>query len=87
MLPLALLALLGVTIYSVLKAPEELRSKAIFWMTLPPIVGFGLLYFLSADDTRVYYGLAGAIGSWVVGSNIYDAQRKKLNKKKGFDHE
>lgn len=87
MLPLALLALLGVTIYSVLKAPEELRIKAIVLMTLPPIAGFALCYFLSADDTRVYYGLAGAIGSWIVGSNIYDSQRKKLNKKKGFEYE
>ena len=77
MLAIALLAIFAVSLYSIVKAPEELRTKAIIFMIAPPAVGFGLAYFLSGEDTRVYYALAGAIGGWAIGSNIYDSMRKK----------
>jgi uncharacterized membrane protein (GlpM family) len=77
MLPIALIALAVASLYSIAKAPEELRMTAIVFMTTPPALAFLLAYFLSGEDTRVYYGIAAAIFGWVVGANIYDSKRKK----------
>ncbi|MCP4445066.1 MAG: hypothetical protein GY811_06935 [Myxococcales bacterium] len=57
----------------------------IVFMMVPPALAFGIAYFLSGEDTRVYYGIAGAIGGWVVGANIYDSKRKKSLKAKQAD--
>ena len=77
MLPIALLALTLASLYSIQKAPEELRMTAIVFMTAPTGLAFLLAYFLSAEETRVYYGIAAAIGGWALGANIYDSKRKK----------
>ncbi len=49
---------------------------AIVFMTAPTGIAFLVAYFLSGEDTRAYYGIAAAIGGWVVGANIYDSKRK-----------
>ena len=81
MLLIALVLILAASVYSVAKAPEDLRIKAVCWMVIPCFIGFVGVFFFFMDDViaRGYYGVAGAIAGWAVGALAYDSKRKKNN--------
>jgi peptidoglycan/LPS O-acetylase OafA/YrhL len=79
MLPLAILGLASASVWSVIKAPESLRTIAAVLFLLPASLGGIVTHSLTTDPSaKAYYGIAGAIGGWMVGALIYDNRRKKL---------